>query len=69
MANPDHIITRLIETAISMVPDPDIRQDLPILQGEGLIAMKFLHTADSKFMVQNKNMHELPLQKSFYDPC
>jgi hypothetical protein len=30
---------------------------------------KFLHAADSNFMVQNKDMHELPLQKSFYGPC
>jgi hypothetical protein len=31
--------------------------------------MKFLHAAVSKLWMQNKDMHELPLQKSFYGAC
>jgi hypothetical protein len=69
MADPDNIITRSIQIAIGMITDPDIRQYLAVFQRKRLVSMKFLHAAGSKFMVQNKYMHELPLQKSFYGPC
>src|SRR5450755_4491341 len=65
MADPDNIVPCSIQVAIGVISDPDIRQNLANLQWKGLISMKFLHTPDSKFMLQNKDMHELPLQKSF----